>query len=213
MWHWGCVRGENSIRKTKSAVTRKYHFVHWLGFAPWQSSPEKLQGENGDDFWPSVSTSSEWRERSIVHAQHQCTLWVRQTERGMQVLQGEVDGHGTSKVHLTAPKEFFSSSPALLRSVHCLMCPILPGRKKAIRVSEKNGRPNSCSTDVLWKSLKWSLTSSLGAFLLGDFCLDSLRFFPLDLSFSLSLSLSRAFLSFSPSDSGEACVSWNNVIS
>lgn len=50
----------------------------------------------------------------------------------MQVLQREVDGHRhrTSKVHLTAPKEFFFSSPALLHSVHCLMCPILPERER-----------------------------------------------------------------------------------
>lgn len=51
----------------------------------------------------------------------------------------------------------------------------------------------------------WSLTSSFVLFLLGDFCLDSPRDFPLDLSFSLSFSFSLPFRSFSPSDSGEAC--------
>lgn len=160
-----------------------------------------------------ISESVHWRDRSVVHAQHQCTVRVSiQTLWGMQVLQHEVDGHRhrTFKVHLIAPKEFFSSSPALLHWVHCLTCPILPERER------KSNRSAILDLGV-WQKTKRLFngelvnvaemkphTSSLGAFLLGDFCLDSLRIFPLDFSFSLSLSLSRPFLSFSPSDSGEA---------
>lgn len=80
-----------------------------------------------------------WRERSFVHAQHQCTVWVSIQTWGMQLLQRGVDGHRrrTSKVHLTAPVEFFSFSPALLRLVHCLMCPILPERERKSRFQSR----------------------------------------------------------------------------
>lgn len=69
------------------------------------------------------------------------------------------------------------------------------------------------SDDVVFFKKGSRLTSSLAAFLLGDFCLDSERDFPRDLSFSLSFSrslsrlLSRSLPFLSLSVSGDACLS------
>lgn len=80
-------------------------------------------------------------------------------------------------------------------------------------------RDRQRDSDLIWEnetlqtpSQMRSLTSSFVLFLLGDFCLDSPRDFPLDLSFSLSFSFSLPFRSFSPSDSGEACKKKKNHV-
>lgn len=122
--------------------------------------------------------------------------------RGMQALAA--GGGVVVTERPAAPVEFSSSSPAPLRSARCLTCPSHPeGNTQGLisrRTPDEKCGPRSAGPP----------TSSLAAFLLGDFCLDSERDFPRDLSFSFSFSRSlsrfpsRSLPFFSLSESGDA---------
>lgn len=155
---------------------------------------------------------SQWIHSQISNTQMLINILSAHSKRMQNTLQEckwererDRDGQTDSKwfmVRRAAPGECVSSFPALLHSVRCQTYPIHPERQTQRFTHHIWVRVNETLQKL---SQIWSLTSSFALFLLGDFCLDSPRDFPLDLSFSLSFSFSLPFRSFSPSDSGEAC--------
>lgn len=125
-------------------------------------------------------------------------------------LGGNVPGGTVITERPTVPVKFSSSSLAPLRSARCLTYPSHPEGNTKIKMADFNRckETRECSDPLSSRQP----TSSLAAFLFGDFCLESERDFPRDLSFSFSFSSSfsrfpsRSLPFFSLSESGDACL-------